>query len=160
MMDALIKMYTQFPGYTILMLLFVVVTVVVCTWLLIVLARAGDLGPTDEPHPEVKPSLFSSSCSSHIFRGMNSSPSSSFTVTDTELRSNLEDYLDRVVEDSDKVIVNRGNGSSVVIMSLGEYNAIRETAYALSQPDLVEAIRQGEEDIRRGNYEIVNVDDL
>ena len=60
MMDALIKMYAQFPGYTILMLAFLVVIVVVCTWLLIVLARAGDLGPTDEPHPEDGPSLFSS----------------------------------------------------------------------------------------------------
>ena len=41
-----------------------------------------------------------------------------------------------------------------------EHKSLRETAYILSQSDLVEAIRQGEEDIRRGNYEIVNVDDL
>lgn len=41
-----------------------------------------------------------------------------------------------------------------------EHKPMRETAYILSQPDLVEAIRQAEEDIRKGNYEIVNVDDL
>lgn len=31
-------------------------------------------------------------------------------ATYTDLRSNLKDYLDRVVKDSDNVIVNRGNG--------------------------------------------------
>ena len=51
------------------------------------------------------------------------------TATYTDLRSNLKSYLDRVVNDSDNVIVNRGNGSAVV-------------------------------DVRRGNYEIVDVDEL
>lgn len=82
------------------------------------------------------------------------------TATYTELRSNLKKYLDRVVKDSDNVIVNRGSGSAVVIMSLEEFEAMQETAYIMSQPDLVEAIRQGDEDIRNGNYEIVDVDEL
>ena len=76
------------------------------------------------------------------------------TATYTDLRSNLKGYLDRVVKDSDNVIVNRGNGSAVVIMSMVE------TAYVMSQPDLVEAIRQGDEDVKNGNYEVVNVDEL
>lgn len=41
-----------------------------------------------------------------------------------------------------------------------EHKSLRETAYILSQPDLVEAIMQGEEDIRSGNFEIVHVDKL
>ncbi len=82
------------------------------------------------------------------------------TATYTDLRSNLKDYLDRVVNDSDNVIVNRGNGSAVVIMSMEEYESMVETAYVMSQPDLVEAIRQGDEDVKNGNYEVVNVDEL
>ena len=82
------------------------------------------------------------------------------TATYTELRSNLKNYLDRVVKDSDNVIVNRGSGSAVVIMSLEEFEAMQETAYIMSQPDLVEAIRKGDEDIRNGNYEIVDIDEL
>lgn len=72
----------------------------------------------------------------------------------------MKDYLDRVVRDSDNVIVNRGNGSAVVIMSMEEYESMIETAYVMSQPDLVEAIRQGDEDVKNGNYEIVDVDEL
>ena len=82
------------------------------------------------------------------------------TATYTDLRSNLKDYLDRVVNDSDNVIVNRGNGSAVVIMSMEEYESMVETAYVMSQPDLVEAIRQGDDDVKNGNYEVVNVDEL
>ena len=82
------------------------------------------------------------------------------TATYTDLRSNLKEYLDRVVKDSDSVIVNRGGGSAVVIMSLEEYESMVETAYIMSQPDLVDAIRQGDEDVKSGNYEVVNVDEL
>ena len=82
------------------------------------------------------------------------------TVTYTDLRSNLKGYLDRVVKDSDNVIVNRGNGAAVVIMSMEEYESMVETAYIMSQPDLVEAIRRGDEDVKNGNYEIVDVDEL
>ena len=82
------------------------------------------------------------------------------TATYSDLRSNLKDSLDRVVRDSDNVIVNRGGGSAVVIMSLEEYEAMQETAYVMSQPDLVEAIRQGDDDVKNGNYEIVNIDEL
>ena len=81
-------------------------------------------------------------------------------ATYTELRSNLKKYLDRVIKDSDNVIVNRGNDSAVVIMSLEEYEAMQETAYIQSQPDIMEAIRQGEKDLRDGNYETVNIDEL
>jgi len=82
------------------------------------------------------------------------------TATYTDLRANLKGYLDRVVKDSDKVIVNRGGGSAVVIMSMEEYESMMETAYIMSQPDLVEAIRQGEQDIKNGNYELVDIHEL
>ena len=72
----------------------------------------------------------------------------------------MKKFLDRVIKDSDNVIVNRGNGSAVVIMSLEEYEAMQETAYIQSQPDIMEAIRQGEKDLRNGNYETVNIDEL
>ncbi|MBO4475153.1 MAG: type II toxin-antitoxin system Phd/YefM family antitoxin, partial [Bacteroidales bacterium] len=52
------------------------------------------------------------------------------------------------------------NGSAVVIMSMEEYESMVETAYIMSQPDLVDAIRQGDEDVKNGNYEIVDVDEL
>ena len=37
---------------------------------------------------------------------------------------------------------------------------MRETEYVMSQPELVEDIRQGEEDLEDGNYEVVDIDKL
>lgn len=37
---------------------------------------------------------------------------------------------------------------------------MQETAYVMSQPDIMSAVRQGDEDIKNGNYEIIDVDEL
>ena len=41
-----------------------------------------------------------------------------------------------------------------------ESAAMCETDYVMSQPEIVEAIRQGEEDLEDGNYEVVDIDKL
>ena len=41
-----------------------------------------------------------------------------------------------------------------------KHESMRETDYVMSQPELVEDIRQGEEDLKKGNYEIVDIDKL
>ena len=73
------------------------------------------------------------------------------TANYTDLRNNLKGYIDAVINDLDTVIVNRGGGAGVVLMSLEEYNAIRETEYIMSSHGTMEAIRKGEEDIKNGN---------
>ena len=52
------------------------------------------------------------------------------------------------------------DSGSFSVSGMEEYESMVETAYVMSQPDLVEAIRQGDEDVKRGNYEVVNIDEL
>jgi len=73
------------------------------------------------------------------------------TTNFTELRRNLRSFLDSVINDSDTVIVNRENGAAVVMMSLDEYNAIKETEYIMQSPATMKAIRQSLEEINRGD---------
>ncbi len=47
------------------------------------------------------------------------------------LRNNLKEVLDRVSEDQEIYVVNRGD-SNAVIISLDEYNSWQETLYLLS----------------------------
>ena len=47
------------------------------------------------------------------------------TANYSDLRQNLKTYIDSVIEDSDTVIINRGGGAGVVLMSLDEYNSIK-----------------------------------
>ena len=74
------------------------------------------------------------------------------TANYTELRNNMKRYLDEVVNDCEPLLVHRTGNESVVIISLDEYNALKETEYIMKSPEMMEAIRKGEEDIKNGNF--------
>ena len=82
------------------------------------------------------------------------------TANYTDLRANLKGYIDSVIDDYDTVIINRGNGKGGVMISLDEYNSLKETEYIMSSPETMAAIRQGEEDIKNGKGIEVNLDEL
>jgi antitoxin YefM len=52
----------------------------------------------------------------------------------TRLRSDLASQMDRVCEDHAPIIVTRKASSSVVMISLDDYEAIEETNYLLRSP--------------------------
>jgi len=49
----------------------------------------------------------------------------------TEFRRNLGKSLDMVNDDTETLIVSRGKGKNVVVMSLGEYNSMMETMHLM-----------------------------
>ena len=52
----------------------------------------------------------------------------------TRLRANLAREMDRVCEDHAPIIVTRKASSSMVMMSLDDYEALEETSYLLRSP--------------------------
>ena len=77
----------------------------------------------------------------------------------TELRNNLKVYLDSVIDDNEPLIVNRSGNNGVVIISLDDYNAIKETEYIMSSPETMAAIRKGEDELKQGEVYIQNPDE-
>lgn len=73
------------------------------------------------------------------------------TANYSALRNNLKTYLDGVINDSEPLIVHRSGNESVVVISLEEYNSIKETEYIMKSSVMMDVIRQGEEDIKNGN---------
>jgi len=55
-------------------------------------------------------------------------------ISYTNARSNLAKTMEKVCEDHDVVIITRRNESSVVMMSLEDFQALEETAYLLRSP--------------------------
>ncbi len=55
-------------------------------------------------------------------------------ITCAELQDNLADILDYVIDDHAPVLVNREDKQAVVIISLDDCNAFKETAYLLKSP--------------------------
>lgn len=53
-------------------------------------------------------------------------------TTITEFRKNIKSYLDRVSQNFETLIINRGKDSGVVVISLEEYNSLQATQNELS----------------------------
>ncbi len=54
------------------------------------------------------------------------------TVNYTRFRSNLKHWFDKVVNDVSEVIIKRKGGKDLVLISLDEYNSLKETTYLLT----------------------------
>ncbi len=54
------------------------------------------------------------------------------TTTISDFRKDIKKYLDRVTDNFETLIINRGKDSGVVIMSLDEYNSLSSTSHELS----------------------------
>ena len=82
------------------------------------------------------------------------------TASYTDLRNNLKSYIDSVIEDSDTVIINRTGGRGAVLISLDDYNAIRETEYLTSSPEMMKRLRSAENHMKSGKGTKINIEDL
>lgn len=67
----------------------------------------------------------------------------------TELRTDLKKFFDNVEENNETLIIKRGKGKGIVMISLDEYNSIMETVHLLSSKAnadrLYESIQQMKE---------------
>ena len=54
------------------------------------------------------------------------------TTTISDFRKDIKSYLDRVTENFETLIINRGKDNGVVIISLDEYNSLCSTYHELS----------------------------
>ena len=52
----------------------------------------------------------------------------------SEFRTNLASALDMVTEDLEEVVITRAGRESAVVISLREYESLKETAYLLGSP--------------------------
>lgn len=53
-------------------------------------------------------------------------------VNYTELRLNLKHWMDMVINDVEELVIKRKNNKDLVLISLDEYNSLKETQYLLS----------------------------
>jgi antitoxin YefM len=57
------------------------------------------------------------------------------TMTYTESRARYAETLDAVVNDREEVVITRAGHEPVVIVSLDDYQSLKETAYLLRSPE-------------------------
>lgn len=63
-------------------------------------------------------------------------------VTIAEAKANLEHIIEQVIADVEPTIVSTDKGQQIVLLSLDEFNAWKETLYLLSNPFNAEHLRK------------------
>ena len=70
----------------------------------------------------------------------------------TEFRNNLTENLNKVTADAEVIVVSRGKGKNVVVMSLDEYNAFKETIYLTSTKANRKRLDDSIEEMEKGKF--------
>lgn len=70
----------------------------------------------------------------------------------TEFRKDLKLSLDKVSKDEDVIIVSRGNNKNVVVISLKEYNSLKETLYLLSSEKNRKRLQVSIDEMKKGKF--------
>ncbi len=80
-------------------------------------------------------------------------------ATISEFRANVKRYVDDVINNSSSLLINRGNTAAVLI-SLDEYNSIKETEKVLFSEKLSGRLESGIEELNSGKAVTVDIDEL
>ena len=72
------------------------------------------------------------------------------TMTYTESRARYAEVLDSVVDDREEVVITRAGHEPVVILSLEDYESLRETAYLLRSPANARRLLDSMEELESG----------
>jgi len=72
------------------------------------------------------------------------------TTTISDFRSNIKKYFDRVTENYETLVINRGKGSGIVIMSLQEYNSLNATQHELTSLKNMQRLDSAIEKLKKG----------
>ncbi len=71
----------------------------------------------------------------------------------SEFRRHMKAKLDQVNNDHDVMVINRGEGRNVVVLSLDEYNALTETAYLVSTTANRQRLHEALDRFERGEFD-------
>lgn len=71
-------------------------------------------------------------------------------VSLTEARNNLKAVFDSVYIDHEEVIIHRKGRENVVVISMDEYNSMKETNYLLSSANNAKHLRDSIEELKNG----------
>lgn len=84
------------------------------------------------------------------------------TMSYTESRARYAEVLDSVVNDREEVVITRAGHEPVVLVSLADFESLRETAYLMRSPANARRLLDAMERLEAGDgleHELVNSQD-
>jgi len=77
-------------------------------------------------------------------------------VNYTDLRGNLKKWMDLVINDVEELIIKRKDNKDLVLISLDEYNSLKETSYLLRGKNR-DVLMQSIKESKTGKSEVHNL---
>jgi antitoxin YefM len=71
-------------------------------------------------------------------------------VTFSEFRNQLKQIMDASSDQHEPVIIKRSKGENMILLSISDYESLKETAYLLSNPANAEHLRKSLKSARNG----------
>jgi len=78
------------------------------------------------------------------------------TIPFTEARSRLSELLDDIERGHEHVVITRNGRPAAVLIPAAELEAIEETLEILQDEDLMQALRESEDDVRAGRLSTIS----
>lgn len=75
------------------------------------------------------------------------------TLSYTESRARYAEVLDSVIDDREEVVITRAGHEPVVLMSLADFESLRETAYLMRSPANARRLLDAMERLEAGDGE-------
>ncbi len=69
----------------------------------------------------------------------------------SEFRKEMKNYVNKVIDQSETLFINRGNNKGIVVMSLDEYNSWQETMHEMSSLKNIQRIETALEKYKKGD---------
>jgi antitoxin YefM len=82
------------------------------------------------------------------------------TANYSELRNNMKNYLNMVVENNEHLVVHRSGNASVVVISLDEYNSMKETEYIMKSPAMMNRLKEAEKEMHADKGKVIDIENL
>ena len=79
------------------------------------------------------------------------------TTTLSDFRKNIKLYLDKVTQNFETLIINRGKDNGIVIISLAEYNSLCATQHEISSKKNEKRLDSAIEKLKSGNSSTQNL---
>ena len=72
------------------------------------------------------------------------------TMSYSQSRAHYAEVLDAVVDDREEIVIMRAGKEPVVIVSLDDYQSMKETAYLMRSPENARRLRESIDRLERG----------
>jgi antitoxin YefM len=82
------------------------------------------------------------------------------TATVSDFRDNVKEYLDQVADNHEELIISRPKNKNIVILSLDDYESLKETTYLLSSSANAARLQEGLAQYKKGKVVKKNLKEL